>query len=59
MDGLPDGELEFSLSTSKKPVRDNSGFVAVILVAFGFLAVLIGVLVLLISIVTALIRRGR
>lgn len=59
MGGLPDGELEFSLSSSKKPVNDNSGFFVFILAVFGFLVVLIGAVVLLIGITTALTRRRR
>lgn len=57
LNGLPDGELEFSLSSSKKPVNDNSGFFVFILAVFGFLVVLIGAIALLIFGAVALICR--
>lgn len=51
MDGLPDGELEFSLSTSKKPRQDNPGAVFGILLMLGALAVFVGVIVLIVMII--------
>lgn len=47
LDGLPDGELEFSLSSSEKPTQNNPAL-AVILGGLGFLAT---VLISLISVV--------
>lgn len=56
LDGLPDGELEFSLSSSKKPVKDNPVLVA-ILVGLVFLAILIGAPILIISEICRLVRQ--
>ncbi|MBD5111780.1 MAG: hypothetical protein HDT42_04505 [Ruminococcaceae bacterium] len=61
LDGLPDGELEFSLSSSKKPARDNSWF-AMVFALFCYFAISLlelVVLVLLIGGVVVLICRKK
>lgn len=58
LDGLPDGELEFSLCSSKRTVKDNP-LLAAILAGLIFLVILIGTLILIISEIRRLIRKKR
>ena len=59
LDGLPDGELEFSLSASKKPVSDNFAFwIALLVLGLGLL-VFVALIIAAIVIVCQEVRRKR
>ena len=59
LNGLPDGELEFSLSPSKKPVSDNLGFWIVLFASGLGLIVFVALIVAAIAIICQEIRRKR